>query len=29
MRIWNFDTYVEDSEAFMVKYMEHCLNILT
>jgi histidinol phosphatase-like PHP family hydrolase len=28
LRIWNFDTYVEDTEAFMVKYMEHCLNIL-
>ncbi len=28
MRIWNFDTYIEDTEAFMQKYMEHCLNIL-
>jgi histidinol phosphatase-like PHP family hydrolase len=28
MRIWNFDTYVEDTEVFMKQYMEHCLNIL-
>jgi len=28
MRIWNFDTYVENSEAFMERYMEHCLNVL-
>jgi histidinol phosphatase-like PHP family hydrolase len=28
MRIWEFDTYVEDTEAFMETYMKHCLNIL-
>jgi histidinol phosphatase-like PHP family hydrolase len=28
MRIWNFDTYVEDTEAFMERYMDHCLNVL-
>jgi histidinol phosphatase-like PHP family hydrolase len=28
MRIWNFDTYVENTEAFMERYMEHCLNVL-
>lgn len=28
LRIWNFDTYVENTEAFMERYMEHCLNIL-
>lgn len=28
LRIWNFDTYVEDAEAFMKIYMDHCLNIL-
>jgi len=28
MRIWNFDTYVEDTEVFMNQYMDHCLNIL-
>jgi histidinol phosphatase-like PHP family hydrolase len=27
-RIWQLETYVEDTDAFMVKYMEHCLNIL-
>jgi histidinol phosphatase-like PHP family hydrolase len=27
-RIWQLETYVEDTEAFMVKYMEHSLNIL-
>jgi histidinol phosphatase-like PHP family hydrolase len=28
MRIWNFDTYVENTDAFMDRYMEHCLNVL-
>jgi histidinol phosphatase-like PHP family hydrolase len=28
MRIWNFDTYVENTEEFMTRYMEHCLNVL-
>jgi histidinol phosphatase-like PHP family hydrolase len=28
LRIWNFDTYVENTEAFMERYMEHCLNVL-
>ena len=27
-RIWQLETYVEDTEAFMEKYMEHSLNIL-
>lgn len=27
-RIWALETYVEDTEAFMEKYMEHSLNIL-
>jgi histidinol phosphatase-like PHP family hydrolase len=27
-RIWQLETYVEDTEAFMKKYMEHSLNIL-
>jgi histidinol phosphatase-like PHP family hydrolase len=28
MRIWNFDTYVENTDAFMERYMEHCLDVL-
>lgn len=28
MRIWNFDTRVDDTEAFMKKYMAHCVDIL-
>jgi histidinol phosphatase-like PHP family hydrolase len=28
LRIWNFDTYVENTEEFMERYMEHCLNVL-
>jgi histidinol phosphatase-like PHP family hydrolase len=28
LRIWNFDTYVPDTEEFMTRYMEHCLNVL-
>lgn len=28
LRIWQFDTPVEDTELFMEKYMEHSLNIL-
>lgn len=27
-RIWQLETYVEDTEAFMEKYMEHSLNVL-
>jgi len=27
-RIWQLETYVEDTDAFMEKYMEHSLNIL-
>ena len=28
MRIWNFDTRVDDTEVFMKKYMAHCVDIL-
>jgi hypothetical protein len=28
LRIWNFDTYVEDPEKFMDKYMEHILEVI-
>jgi hypothetical protein len=28
LRIWNFDTYVEDSEKFMEKYMTHILEVI-
>jgi hypothetical protein len=28
MRIWEFDTYVDDAEAFMVRYQEHSLHVL-
>jgi histidinol phosphatase-like PHP family hydrolase len=28
LRIWNFDTYVENTEEFMERYMNHCLNVL-
>ncbi len=28
MQIWKFDTYVENTEAFMEKYMEYSMNIL-
>lgn len=28
MSIWQFDTYVDDTEAFMERYMAHSLNIL-
>lgn len=28
LQIWQFDTYVEDTEIFMEKYMEYSLNIL-
>jgi histidinol phosphatase-like PHP family hydrolase len=27
-RIWELETYVDDTEDFMKRYMEHCLNIL-
>lgn len=28
LRIWQLDAYVDDEEAFMERYMNHCLNIL-
>jgi len=28
MRIWQFDTRVDDTPAFMKKYMDHCIGIL-
>ena len=28
LRIWNFDTYIDDTEAFMNKYMAHILEII-
>lgn len=28
LRIWNFDTYVEDSEKFMDKYMEQIMKVI-
>jgi histidinol phosphatase-like PHP family hydrolase len=28
LRIWNFDTYVENTDEFMERYMEHSLNVL-
>jgi histidinol phosphatase-like PHP family hydrolase len=28
LRIWNFDTYIDDSEKFMDKYMEHILEVI-
>jgi hypothetical protein len=28
LRIWELQTYVEDAEAFMTRYMAHCLHVL-
>jgi len=28
MKIWKFDTRVDDTEGFMKKYMDHCVDIL-
>lgn len=28
LRIWNFDTYVDDAEDFMKKYMDHILEVI-
>jgi histidinol phosphatase-like PHP family hydrolase len=29
LRIWNFDTYVDDANKFMETYVAHCLEVLT
>jgi histidinol phosphatase-like PHP family hydrolase len=29
LQIWEFNTYIEDTDKFMNKYMEHMLNVLT
>jgi histidinol phosphatase-like PHP family hydrolase len=29
LRIWNFDTYVDDANKFMDTYLKHCLEVLT